>query len=99
MGNMFFVLLFQCLAILLIIITGRIKNETFQKYRTKLKKKIMFSGIIDTCNESYLMMVISVLIELHSMKHGTKAEKFSLSLAFFFILIVIGLPMFYLIAL
>ena len=39
----------------------------------------MFSGILDFCNQSYLLMAISSLIELHSMKNETKSEKFSLS--------------------
>lgn len=59
----------------------------------------MWSGFIDFCNEGYLNLTISCLIELHSMKHKTKSEKFSLSCAFIFLLIVIGLPLFYLIIL
>ena len=96
---MMFVFYLYVLAFVMIGITRWIKNETVQKYRTKLRQKIIFSGSIDFFNEGYLLMAISCFIELAKMQHATYAEKFSLGMAFIFLIVIIGLPLFYLVAL
>ena len=59
----------------------------------------MFSGSIDFFNEGYLLIAISCFNELAKMQHNTFAEKFSLAMAFIFLIVIIGLPLFYLVAL
>ena len=59
---MMFVFYLYVLAFVMIGITFWIKNETVQKYRTKLMSKIMFSGSIDFFNEGYLLISISCFI-------------------------------------
>ena len=96
---MFLILCLYCFAIMLVLLTSKIKIEIFQKYRIKLKHKVMFDGTIEFLSEGYLNMAISCFIELVNMKHGNNAERFSLVLAFIFAAIIIRLPLFYLIAL
>jgi hypothetical protein len=64
--------------------------------RKKLMKKIMWEPIYDFCNESYLIVTISIFINLYFWTdQGNTGKKFNLSISNIFIfLMVLGYPIF-----
>ena len=94
---------FLCFLVILLLLTMIPVMLPFSFYypkvkalREKLMKKIMWEPIYDFCNESYLIMTISIFINLYFWTdQGNAGKKFNISVSNTFIfLITLGYPIF-----